>query len=72
MCAKRVLVSCVHQCGHGAGLDTSYRYPVAILQLWWFLLVGLHDIAVYLPENRCGKGIGKKLILENVLERRLV
>lgn len=30
------------------GLTPCHRYPIAILQLWWFLLMGLHHSVVYL------------------------
>ena len=42
-------VPCLHQCGHGAGTDACHRHPVAILQLWRLVAVGLHLPAVYLP-----------------------
>ena len=53
LCAVGVLIPCVYQCGHGAGIDTGHWYPVAILLLWRLFAMGLYYSAFHLPPHRC-------------------
>ena len=52
---KHIPFPCVYQCGNGTWTYSCYRYPTTILQLWRFIVVGIHHSSVYLPAYRCWK-----------------
>ena len=53
LCAEHLPIPPVYQCRYGTGTDTRHRYSAAVLQLWRFVALGLHDSAVHLPAYRC-------------------
>ena len=53
--AKYIPIPLIYKCWYGVGTYSGNRNSVTFLQLWRFLFVGIHAIAVYLPAYRCRK-----------------
>ena len=48
---QHILIPFIHQYRYGAGIDSCYRYPIAFLQLWRFVSLGVHYPVVYFPTD---------------------